>query len=220
MKRIIAGVALSLLLVTAAKAGVVVGGTRVVYEEGKREASISVTNADTHTPYLVQSWAENFNENDKRPVPFIVTPPLFRLDPEKRNMLRISFTGMELPHDRESVFWLNVKTISPSQKGDVNKLQVNIKSKFKIFYRPADLAGDPSKAWQQLQFHTAGNHLVVNNPTPYYVSLFSVSVAGKEVDEPGMVAPMSSLTWPISGSGTVKWRAINDFGGITDVAQQ
>jgi P pilus assembly chaperone PapD len=31
------------------------GGTRVIYQEGKREAAISVTNADTHTPYLVQS---------------------------------------------------------------------------------------------------------------------------------------------------------------------
>jgi P pilus assembly protein, chaperone PapD len=197
-----------------------VGGTRVVYQEGKREASISVTNAETHTPYLVQSWVENFAENDKRPVPFIVTPPLFRLDPEKRNMLRISFTGASLPSDRESVYWLNVKSISPSQKDDVNKLQINIKSKFKIFYRPKNLAGDVEKAWQQLQFHMTGNHLMVNNPTPYFISLFSLYVGGKEIKEPGMIAPLSSQEWSVSGTGPVKWRAINDFGGITDVAQQ
>lgn len=221
MKRFTIGVAISLLLVsTAAQAGIVVGGTRVIYQEGKREASVSVTNADTQTPYLVQSWVDNFSASDKRPVPFIVTPPLFRLDAEKRNMLRINFTGTELPHDRESVYWLNVKSISPSQKDDVNKLQINIKSKFKLFYRPNGLTGDPDKAWQQLKFHTEGNHLVANNPTPYFISLFSLTVGGKEIDEPGMVAPLSSQEWPISNAGKVTWRAINDFGGITDIAQQ
>lgn len=207
-------------MVSAAQAGIVVGGTRVIYQEGKREASISVTNADKTTPYLVQSWVENFNENDKNQVPFIVTPPLFRLDPEKRNMLRISFTGTSQPKDRESIYWLNVKSISPSHKGEVNKLQVNIKSKFKLFYRPDNLKGDPKEAWKQLTFQVAGNHLVAKNPTPYFISLFSLSVGGKEIDDPGMVAPMSSYEWPIKGSGTVKWRAINDFGGITDIAQQ
>lgn len=45
------------------------GGTRVIYQEGKREAAISVTNADSHTPYLVQSWVENYAENDKAGCP-------------------------------------------------------------------------------------------------------------------------------------------------------
>ncbi|PLN06152.1 fimbrial assembly protein, partial [Klebsiella quasipneumoniae] len=27
-------------------------------------------------------------------------------------------------------------------------------------------------------------------------------------------------TWPVSGHGTVKWRAINDYGGVSDYAQQ
>lgn len=171
MKNIIAAAAAAfLLLSTTVQAGIVMGGTRVIYQEGKREASISVTNADVHSPYLVQSWIENYAENDKSKVPFIVTPPLFRLDPEQENVLRINFIGADLPHDRESVFWLNVKSISPTQKGDANKLQVNIKSKFKIFYRPHGLAGDPEKAWQMLTFKIVGNRLVAQNPTPYFVS--------------------------------------------------
>lgn len=164
MKKIIA-VAAFLLCTTAAQAGIVMGGTRVIYQEGKREAAISVTNADTHTPYLVQSWVENYAENDKARVPFIVTPPLFRLDPEQNNVLRINFIGASLPRDRESVFWLNVKSIAPTPQGEVNKLQVNIKSKFKIFYRPNDLAGDPAKAWQQLKFSQSGGRLTVINPS-------------------------------------------------------
>lgn len=177
MKKIIA-VAAFLLCTTAAQAGIVMGGTRVIYQEGKREAAISVTNADTHTPYLVQSWVENYAENDKARVPFIVTPPLFRLDPEQNNVLRINFIGASLPRDRESVFWLNVKSIAPTPQGEVNKLQVNIKSKFKIFYRPNNLAGDPAKAWQQLKFSQSGGRLTVINPTPYFVSFYAVEVGG------------------------------------------
>ena len=100
MKKIIA-VAAFLLCTTAAQAGIVMGGTRVIYQEGKREAAISVTNADTHTPYLVQSWVENYAENDKARVPFIVTPPLFRLDPEQNNV-PVSYTHLrahETRHD-------------------------------------------------------------------------------------------------------------------------
>ncbi len=203
-----------------AQAGVVVGGTRVIYQEGKREASISVTNMDAATPYLVQSWVENYSAADKRPVPFIVTPPLFRLDPEKRNMLRITFTGGNMPTDRESVYYLDVKSISPSRKGDVNKLQINIKSKFKIFYRPNNLPGDPKESGKKLQFTTSGGHLEAKNPTPYYISFFSLSVGGKEIDEPGMIAPFETRQWNTTGNGTVEWRTINDFGGITDAARQ
>lgn len=102
----------------------------------------------------------------------------------------------------------------------MNKLQVNIKSKFKIFYRPNSLAGDPMKAWQQLTFKVEGNRLVAHNPTPYFVSFFSLSVGGKEIDEPGMIGPLTRKEWPVNGAGTIRWRAINDFGGITDSAQQ
>lgn len=196
------------------------GGTRVIYHASDREASLSVTNADTHTPYLVQSWVENDVAGKGERAPFVVTPPLFRLDPEQKNLLRINFTGAQLPSDRESVFWLNVKSISPSQKGNSNKLQVNIKSKFKIFYRPTGLVGDPATAWQKLQFHISGKRLIASNPTAYFISFYSISVAGREIDKPGMIAPLASKEWPIESSGQVKWRAINDFGGITDYAQR
>ncbi|MBA7929699.1 molecular chaperone [Klebsiella sp. RHBSTW-00215] len=219
MKRTIAAIAF-LLLSTAAQAGIVMGGTRVVYQEGKREAAISVTNADTHSPYLVQSWVENYVPENKSRVPFIVTPPLFRLDPEQQNVLRINYIGGNMPADRESVFWLNVKSIAPTQKDETNKLQVNIKSKFKIFYRPEGLAGEPADAWRKLTFKIEGNRLIAQNPTPYFVSFFVISVGGKEISEPGMIGPLTHKEWPVNGSGVVKWRAINDFGGITDYAQQ
>lgn len=106
----------------------------------------SVTNQDKNTPYLVESWRENFNSDNHTRVPFIVTPPLFRLDAGKENLLRINYLGMPLPKDRESVFWLNVKSVSAAPRDKSNQLQANIKSTFKLFYQPKGLAGKPADA--------------------------------------------------------------------------
>ncbi len=35
-----------------------------------------------------------------------------------------------------------------------------------------------------------------------------------------MIGPRAEQSWPINATGVIKWRAINDFGGITNYAQQ
>ncbi|MCY7261891.1 fimbrial biogenesis chaperone [Pseudomonas protegens] len=201
----------------SAWAGVIVGGTRVIYEGSKKEASISVSNPDKDAPYLIQSWIEQSPSSGDNKAPFIMTPPLFRLDSGQENVLRIIRTADSFPKDRESVFWLNIKSIPASEKSESNKLQISVKTRIKLFYRPSDLSGVAAEAYQALTFERLGNQLKVNNPTPYYVSFFRVSVGGKEIENAGMVAPKSSLAWdlPAGTSGAVSWQAINDFGGIT-----
>lgn len=203
----------SLLSITA-QAGIVMGGTRVIFQEGKKEATLTVTNQDKQTPYLVQSWIENSN-NSKAAVPFIVTPPLFRLDAEKENVLRINYNGLPLPKDRESVFWLNIKSIAPSSRDQSNQLQINIKSKFKLFYRPKGLPGSAAEAWRQITFRQEGNQLIAHNPTPYFVSFYKLSVGGHDIQQPGMIGPGAEQRWKVVSTGQVTWSAINDFGGTT-----
>lgn len=204
------------LLHLAAHAGVVMGGTRVIFAEGKKEATLSVTNQDKTTPYLIESWIENADKNNHSRVPFIVTPPLFRLDANKENLLRINYLGMPLPKDRESVFWLNVKSISPTPRDKSNQLQVNIKSKFKLFFRPKGLAGNPADAWQDIAFRQQGNQLIAHNPTPYFVSFYTLSVNHQAINDPGMIGPGEDRHWTVSHAGPVSWSAINDYGGVTE----
>lgn len=45
---------------------------------GKKEASISITNPDD-VPYLIQSWID-VQDGQSGKAPFIITPPLYRLD--------------------------------------------------------------------------------------------------------------------------------------------
>ncbi|HGB6406542.1 TPA: molecular chaperone, partial [Salmonella enterica subsp. enterica serovar Oranienburg] len=93
--------------------------------------------------YLIQSWVDGGQKSDRSP--FIVTPPLFRINPGEENILRIVRTGGFLPENRESVFWLNVKSIPAmdSRAPDENRLQLVVKSRLKLFYRPSGLKGDP-----------------------------------------------------------------------------
>ncbi|MER2299769.1 MAG: molecular chaperone, partial [Pseudomonas sp.] len=97
---------------TLAHAGVNVGATRVIYQGKDKEANLSVTNTvDDRIPYLIQSWVSEYG-TDEATEKFIVTPPLFRLDPGSQNMLRImAVQTKQLPTDRESLFAVNVKAI-------------------------------------------------------------------------------------------------------------
>lgn len=201
-------------------AGVVVGGTRVVYDGSKKEASISVNNQEKNTPYLIQSWVEETSDAGTHKAPFIMTPPLFRLDGGQENVLRVIRTGGKFPENKESVFWVNIKSIPASEKNITNKLQISVKTRIKLFYRPAGLSGDPGEAYKSLTFTRSGNQLLVNNPTPYHVSFYNVNVGGKEINDAGMVEPQSSLILrlPAEATGAVSWKAINDFGGISAAA--
>lgn len=109
-----------------------------------------------------------------------------------------------------------MKSISPTPRDKSNQLQVNIKSKFKLFYRPKDLPGNPADAWQQLSFRHEGNQLIAHNPTPYFVSFYSLSVNHHEIQDPGMIGPGEDRHWRVADSGAVSWSAINDYGGITE----
>ncbi len=202
---------------TNVNASVVLGGTRVIYEGNKKEASISVRN-DDKTPFLVQSWVNNFDNSEKQKIPFTVTPPLFRIEPESANAIRIVLTDPKLPSDKESIYWLNVKSIPPSDPNATNNLTISINNKIKLIYRPAGLpTGEALTAYEQLNFEKQGDNLKAKNPTPYYISFGELKVGNKEITDSGMVPPMGEASWNISGvqANQVTWSAVNDHGTIT-----
>ncbi|MBE4893089.1 molecular chaperone [Enterobacter asburiae] len=207
---------LSCSLAQAVEAGgVTIGGTRLIYEGGKKEASLNVTNSDV-SPYLIQSWAETQNGGADK-APFIVTPPLFRLEANQQNTLRIVRTGGNLPEDRESLFWLNVKSIPAGVKKESgNTLQIAVKSRIKLIYRPQSLLkGSPENENGKLSWTLNGNRLTVNNASAYYMNFQQVKVGGHEIKEATYVAPMSSASFPVpaGAAGNITWKLITDYGG-------
>lgn len=211
---------ISLFLITnIANAGVIIGGTRVIYHEGNKDVSISVENPDK-IPYLIQSWIDNIDE--KKQSDFTITPPLFRLNADKTNALRIFLTENKLPNDKESLFWLNVKTIPATERTE-NSLQIAFKTQMKLIYRPKSLKNvDFVKEQKQLIWSKSGNKITVKNPTPYFMNFQSITFNGKKTNDVSYAAPFSSTSFEINDStnnGTVTWEVINDYGAASEPSE-
>ncbi|ECB7890597.1 fimbria/pilus periplasmic chaperone [Salmonella enterica subsp. enterica serovar Typhimurium] len=199
---------------SAVAAGVALGATRVIYPQDAKQASINVTNSDPHDSFLVQSWVSD-DKGNKVPT-FVVTPPLFILKPGKVNILRMIYSGPALPEDKESVFYLNSKAIPSLDKSTLsgNSLQIATQSVIKLFVRPAHLTVKPADAAAMLRCQAEGTNLNVSNPSPYFVTLVNVTVAGKK--QPNiMVPPKDNQT--IKATGVVSYQTLNDFGAVTPV---
>lgn len=215
-----------------AQANVVITGTRVIYPAQQKEVSIQLSNVGS-TPSLVQAWIDDGNDKaapNESAVPFVLTPPIFRIDAGKGQTLRLIYTQEPLPQDRESVFYLNVLDIPPKPQPDSadaahNFLQFSIRSRLKLFYRPQGLRPDISKAAAELTAQWDGHMLTLTNPTPYFMSISSIQWTSKQAanHQPvPMIAPFESvrlpLTAPAAGTKTnaVFINTINDFGGISE----
>lgn len=196
--------------------GLSVGATRVIYNGNMKEASLSIKNTEDSSVYLIRSWISSDNAAEK--IPFVITPPLFRIEPGQDNTVRITQTSSSLAQDKESVYWLNTLAIPPATK-EKNSLQFSINTRIKLIYRPTTLNNKEAiaKAYQQITITRSGSTLTANNPTPYYVNMTKVSVNGKELKAGYMVPPKSSLEISNAPAGnSINWQAINDFGGLTE----
>ncbi|WP_312311482.1 molecular chaperone [Atlantibacter sp.] len=199
-------------------AGIQIGRTRIIYEEKAKEVALTLVNKEQDLPWLVQSWTDNGDEKTRGP--FIITPPLFRLDPQKEQSLRITWNGVPLPTDRESLFYLNVRTIPATAKEDEtkNKLRLIYKTRLKMFWRPKSLKGTPGETCQNLRFRLMGTQLQIINDGDFYSVFDSLSVGAVPVKKADMVAPKSTATIPVAAKtvgNTVTWRCITDFGNAS-----
>lgn len=197
--------------------GIALGATRVIYPQGSDQVSLPVNNTDSKAIFLIQSWVEN--ADSKKSDDFVVTPPLFVIKPQKENTLRIMYTGAKnLPTDRESLFWMNVKAIPSASKDTKNKntLQIAVLNRIKLFVRPKDLPMKSIDAPAKLRFHDSGNALTIKNPTPYYITLVQMH-DGMTSLPATMVPPMgqSNVALPKGTHGEITFETVNDYGSNT-----
>lgn len=222
--------------------GISLGATRVIFVSDKSSAGLTVNNSSKKDTWLIRAWMAPYktgkNAADTRKVPFIITPPLYRINPDEQLQLRINGTDIaSLPADRESVFTVNVLAIPPKtqlkqdgQKKAANELsggtlQFAINNQIKLFYRPAALneTATLEKARGQLKVTRKAGSIDVSNPGPYYFTLVNVRVNGADLrDESGrdlMVAPFSSLSISVPDAKSLEYQTINDFGANTAVVK-
>ncbi|EPL6656188.1 fimbrial biogenesis chaperone [Proteus mirabilis] len=210
---------ISLFIINTSYAGVIISGTRVIYNEGNKNVSINVKNPDK-MPYLIQSWIDDFEE--KKQSKFTITPPLFRLNPDKENTLRIFLTEEGLPSDQESLFWLNIKTIPATEKTE-NSLQIAFKTQMKLIYRPKSLKDvNFEEEQKRLSWSKERGKVIVYNPTPYFMNFQTIKFNGKLVDDVSYAKPFSTKSFDINDNnehGLISWELINDYGANVDLSE-
>lgn len=219
---------LAQLLLPAAHASVILSGTRFIFNGDQESISFRVLNQD-EKDYLVLTKILGGNPAGQQAAAashtvFIATPPLFQLKAKHENTVRITKVGGELPADRESLFWLSVASVPASTKdAQNNTVEIAVRNKMKLFYRPAGLKVDPATAYQKISLTRKNGVITIANPTPYYLTLVNVMVAGKRIDDVPMLPPFGRQDhrW-CQGAGQclIQWQSINDFGSQTPVQQQ
>lgn len=216
---VVLGVGLSFL----ASAAVVPDRTRVIFNEGSPFVSVMITNKNPELPFVVQSWIED--EHGKKIVsPFMVLPPLQRVEANENSALRIiKIPESVLSKTQESVFYLNIREIPPKSQA-VNSMQIALQSKIKLFYRPAGVTaerGVDRGLSLNVAIDSAAKKLMVDNPTPFHITIVGLLMgAGKEsipVDTI-MLSPMAKTSFdiPRSDFNMLSVSHMNDYGGQTD----
>lgn len=220
-----AALTLALISQNSFAGGVALSSTRVIYDGSRKEAALTVNNKSATDEFLIQSWIDDASGNKK--TPFIITPPLFKLSPAKNNVLRIVNTSNSLPQDRESVYWVNVKSIPAKSENSEGKnvLQIAVRTRLKLFYRPAGLKGNSMDGWSKLQFTRVGaNQIKVENPSAFNLTFNKFYANGHDIEKSGMVPAKGSLNIEMpTGTGKVnevKYSIINDFGTAGDILTQ
>ncbi|MBN2974617.1 fimbrial biogenesis chaperone [Pseudomonas lactucae] len=200
--------ALGLLLLYAlpAQAGVIIYGTRVIYPAEQQEVVVRLENKGDR-PALVQTWLDTGNL-DSTPAtaqtPFTLSPPIFRIEPNQQQAVRLRHTGEPSPTDRESLYWLNVLEVPPrsADAAQNNQLELAFRTRLRVYLRPQNLpytvSSAPAKVQWKLVAHNQGFALQATNPTPYHISLTSVDLVsnGKRFSKAPNTAANDSLLMP------------------------
>ncbi len=202
-----------------------IDATRIIYRADSYAATALLRNSSKEAVYLMQVTVSSIPDGSKT-APFLVTPPLFRMEPGSQNQVRIIKTGQALPADRESLFWFTAQAIPLStESNNLSSKQISggvqvLANTIKLMYRPSGLPVAPEKGFGALRFKTTAEGITITNPSPYYITFTSLKVGGQELmtkqQKENMVSPFSTLFLPLKGvhyPAKVSWTVINDLGG-------
>lgn len=175
-----------LLSIGQTQAAITLAGSRVIYPGERKNVSIELTN-NGDTAVLVQSWLDS-GDASRQPgeeaLPFVITPPVTRVEARSGQTLRLAYINRILPQDRESLFWLNVLEIPPklSAAESLNTMQVALRTRIKMLFRPAGLKGSVAQGAEGLQWRwgnatPAGQELIAENSSPFYLNFASFQVS-------------------------------------------
>ena len=212
-----------------AEASIQVMGTRVIFNAKEKEQSVRINNVGT-APALIQVWLDSRRESkidDKENLPFIINPPISRINKGKGKVLRIfptDETTAKYPQDRETMLWINILDIPPEDENaaEKNLMNIAVRTRLKFFYRPSGLKSDLITASQNVTWSSqktaTGYKVTGSNNSPYYISYASIKMAGqdKSILQGETIEPFSSKVFEFKDIKNISAPVLN-YTFITDL---
>ncbi|HCH9915970.1 TPA: SEF14/SEF18 fimbria chaperone SefB, partial [Salmonella enterica] len=183
-------------LLTQKYYGLRLGTTRVIYKEDAPSTSFWIMNEKEY-PILVQTQVYNDDKSSK--APFIVTPPILKVESNARTRLKVIPTSNLFNKNEESLYWLCVKGVPPLNDNESNNknnittnLNVNVvtNSCIKLIYRPKTIDLTTMEIADKLKLERKGNSIVIKNPTSSYVNIANIKSGNLSFNIPnGYIEP-------------------------------
>ncbi|OON39434.1 hypothetical protein BTJ39_14240 [Izhakiella australiensis] len=216
--------------------GIELDVTRVIFSEKDKNGVTLKVHNKTDNVFLLQAQFKAVDPSTGlasgsvaaiQPMPFIVTPPLSRLEAHSELVLRIRRNEVPLSDKKESVYFISLRTI-PAQKREekTNYVAMVVVTNLKVFFRPYRLKKRVIDALSaEVRFLRNKNRLIVKNPTPYWLTFASLQIGHFHFDNDHlrlMVPPQGERVYRIPDrvSGEVKWELMDEDGWKTEIKRQ
>ncbi|QBR32087.1 MULTISPECIES: molecular chaperone [Pseudomonas] len=185
-----------------AQANIILNGTRIIYHESKGFEAVQLTSTGADAS-LVQAWIDDGDVNstpETAQVPFLLSPPIVKVLGHGGQQLRIEKTDQPVYGDRESVFYLNILEVPafPEHLQGQNTLQLALRTRVKLFYRPSTLKSRPDFSSENIRIVAHSTGVSVFNDNAYHLTIVRIAEKNSSVEIAGsnMIAPYASLDIP------------------------
>ncbi|MCP2120492.1 fimbrial biogenesis chaperone [Enterobacter mori] len=194
--------------------------TRIIFNASAKSLSVRLTNQSKTAPYLAQSWIED--KAGKKTREFISPiPPLLRIEPDEQAQVRLMAQQKlsQLPADRESLFYYNMREIPPKAE-QKNVMQIAMQSRLKLFWRPKaiELKEGQFVPLDKVVISRASGTLQFKNSSPYYITVGYIGLNGKTLlpgAESVMIEPFGQASQPLANlPAEFQIGYIGDYGGL------
>ncbi|NBN72599.1 fimbria/pilus periplasmic chaperone [Proteus sp. G2618] len=202
---------------TYSQSSIEINKDKFIFIESINQETIEINNK-TNSDYFIQSWITHYDKENNNEIPFMITPPLIKMEKDETFSLKILKNDKIKEENRETLYRINIKRIPILSNSDNNKnmLHVSLNSVYNLIYRPLSIEKDAKYAYKKIEFlKNKNNEFIINNPTPYFITLSSISCDDVlTINESKTIPPFKKYNTKkeILINGVVKWKIFNQYG--------
>lgn len=194
--------------------------TRIIFNQSDKSVSVRLTNQSPDSPFLAQSWIED-KDNKKSRNYITAIPPMLRLEAGEQAQVRLMGqpTLAQLPADKESLFYYNIREIPPRSE-QKNVMQIAMQSRIKIFWRPKaiEIPNGQVNLIGKFDISRTSTGITLKNKSPYFITVGYIGTDGKTLlpkTSSMMAEPFGQATQEIKSlPANFQMGFIGDYGGL------